>query len=734
MSGKSQLLSVLAYLKKQSLRLGEISEPEKRRLLAALLLQCAGGHPAELFSLTGELLPAHLALQLGIPSQSEFQRARQWLPCAPNLVASLDPGVLSYLYQFFCAGDRERSKERVQQANKNSTDDDTIAFTQLYTPTWVADYLLDQCGTIEHSRLLDPSCGAGIFLWRAFDRGIERARKRQQPVPSTARQLLSSLHGCDIDPLGLWVCALGFAQRLRSLGLSDMPKLNLELVGSDRTSDADSFKQQHSQPTLGSLSRDWQPGHMLSTQYDVVVGNPPYLGRKLLDRRLKDQLRAKYPLSHQDLCTAFIERGIELLKPGGRLGYITQASLLYLPTYGKFRESLLHSSFIVQVVELGAKVFPLQSGEKVNSILLVVENASAEQRQSEFIDLTQTANKVAALELNEESVKFRVAQSDFQQHRQAAFNYRVPAILVSMRSRSARLQEFSEIRQGLATSDNGRFIKYWWEVPVAELGKRWIPYAKGGGSERWYSPIATVIDWQDDGAAVKQAVAENYPYLNGKTAWVIKNERFYFLEGLTFSLVNTRQLSVRYLPPGCIFDVGGSCLFPEEEDRLWVLAYMNSSLISAYAEILNPTINYQVGDLKELPVIPLAAHVRLRLADLAAQCIQNKRFLSQFGSTDATASQAEWFAEHREYEGALAACRLAVAGLDAAEREIDATVLRQAREQFSLTPDEFLQVTSLSDRALSRRRPVTLPFQSKQQFDALLALARQRTLISASES
>src|SRR5208283_3635094 len=183
-------------------------------------------------------------------------------------------------------------------------------------------------------------------------------------------------------------------------------------------------------------------------------------------------------------------------------------------------------------------------------------------------------------------------------------NYLRPPVVMSLRSRLQKLADIATLKQGLATTDNARFLRYVWEVSPAEIGKRFVPYVRGDGAERWWSPLTTVVLWEGNGLAIKEAVTAAYPYLKGNYAWVVKNEEYYFRSGLTFSFVSKDRLAVRKLAAGAIFDVGSSAIFIDNCSREGaLLAYLNSALATAMAHDLNPTINFQVGDLKKL-VIP----------------------------------------------------------------------------------------------------------------------------------
>ncbi len=626
----------------------------------------------ELYWRLAEFLP-HCLLP-ALPSPDELNRKfwrDAWQELNDPAIADhwQDESSLGFAYQYFCTPVRRQAQDDLQRADKQLTLRSLISFTQLYTPDWVVDFLVQntlgslwagsksdqgsvyragrkvngsQQESVHKLRLIDPACGSGHFLLKAFDILLPMYRAEGwSQGDATASILAENLCGVDIDPIGLWITAL--ALMLKQLRFGDgcsgvQAKLSHVQNAAETASGVE---------LLGSLAPGWRQleGHPLSSHYHVVVTNPPYIGRKLLDRRLKMALKAEFPDCHQDLCAAFLRRGLDLLYPGGRLGLIGQSSLLFLPSYGKLRQYLIEQTNLVSVVELGPGVFPLQGGEKVNSSLFVVEvpvrrrepgKQSDKDASCAFLDVVASKDKATALGdlLRQEpkvegSAIYYKDQYSFKRQRKCALNYKCPEVVIEIIESCQRLGDMAELRQGLATSDNKRFVRHWWDVDPAELGHRWFPYVKGAGSQRWWAPVEYVVDWRDNGSAIKEAVNKAYPYLNGNTNWVVKNEQFYFREGLTFSFVNSRGLAVRRLPPGCIFDVGGSALFAPPEMLDFLLGYLNSSFVGAVSKLLNPTINFQVGDLKEIPVLPFDDADMAEIAGIAGQCCVLTQFLHE---------------------------------------------------------------------------------------------------------
>jgi hypothetical protein len=172
-------------------------------------------------------------------------------------------------------------------------------------------------------------------------------------------------------------------------------------------------------------------------------------------------------------------------------------------------------------------------------------------------------------------------------------------------------------------------VRYWWEVDCAGATPgKWHPYVKSGRFRRWHEAPRHRVDWLDDGAAIKRSIVERYPYLRGKWAWVAKNSSFYGRAGVTYSYLTSGRFSARQLEAGAIFDVAGSALFPD--DPLTLLGILNSATARVLLGAINPTVNFQVGDLAQLP-IPFVTDPELRV--LVRRAIELQRTLDAYDAT-----------------------------------------------------------------------------------------------------
>ncbi len=720
----------------------------------------------KLYNATNAVCPSEIQIKTELEQHEELAQALKCLD-ENSTELWLDDFTIGYAYQFLSMAGRKNAQANIQNANKEFSKSDLIAFTQLYTPRWVVDFLLansllpqlktshnqrthgsstklsmDDSSTnlsrngpsrdpskhdlspdfaIDHSSpdqtrqdlspdfsmytpwmlfndlhgsrpindlsIIDPACGAGNFLVRALDLVINIYKNDGRSAHECVNLAQAhNIHGADIDHAALWITCL--ALLIKSFQYSDKPPESCFKLSFAGVPDWDNV--------LGSLSRALPKDHLLNRTYAVVLMNPPYVGRKLMSRQLKSAIKENYPNSHNDICAAFIERSLELLKSGGRLGVITQASILTLPSYGDLRKLILTDYKLIACADAGTGVFPLQGGDKVNSAMLLIENnKSTSADKTIFFDLRMEKNKedllVAQSRLVSQSKPGAYSthqQSTFLEEHESAIKYGCPGLILSLSRRVPCLADVADIRQGLATTNNEKFVRPMNEVSADLIGSVWIPYVKGAGADRWFSPVKYVVKWENDGREIKEAVSTAYPYLKGNTKWVVKNEQYYFRSGLCFSFVNTGNLAVRKLPEGCIFDVGASAVFVnDKDDEDFLLSYLNSSLIAAIATSINPTINFQVGDIKRLPMFPFNQEQKTELSKIARNCCALAEELHALKIHDLVVagniSKTDHVKRRVEIQTALAAL----------ERRINQLVLSAFSTNFGLTADQQAEIT-----------------------------------------
>lgn len=392
-----------------------------------------------------------------------------------------------------------------------------------------------------------------------------------------------------------------FAKKLPDLET----KLNTALVSGDI------FAQQSAQELLPLV----QQAKLLTQQYDAVIANPPYMGAKGMNTPLKDFAKKKFPDSKSDLFAMFIERGFAWCKDSGFNSMVTMQSWMFLSSYEAMREKLLQDRTIQTMAHLGARAFSEISGEVVQTTAFVMQGQHINGFKPVFFRLVDTEQDQKEIELRSGHNCFdSTIQDDFKKIPGSPIAYWLTETDRKVFTESVELKDISSIKQGLATCNNNLFLRAWQEVSILKVGfgntdleqaycsaKKWFPYNKGGGFRKWYGNNEFLVNWEDNGLAIHDYSNLPLDYSGAP----VRAKNFYFREGITYGLISSYGFSARRVYGGFIFDVGGSMIFPRL-DITKLQAFLCSKLVERFLQVLNPTLNYQVGDIQKLPILEKA--------------------------------------------------------------------------------------------------------------------------------
>jgi type II restriction/modification system DNA methylase subunit YeeA len=530
----------------------------------------------------------------------------------------------------------------------------------------------------ESITVLDPACGSGHILVEAYDclKAIYLERGyRSRDIPRLI--LENNLYGIDIDtraaqlssfallmkareddrrlfsnPPKLNIIALqdsqperldAFSQDLASTGIAQtdlkelldlfehastfgsliqipeafakkLPELESKLNTASESGDI--FAQQSAQELLPLV----QQAKLLAKQYDAVIANPPYMGGKGMNTALKNFAKKEFPDSKSDLFAMFIERGFNWCKDNGFNSMVTMQSWMFLSSYEAMREKLLQDRTIQTMAHLGARAFPEISGEVVQTTAFVMQGKHLEGFKPVFFRLVNTEQNKKEIELKAGLNRFdSTIQDDFKKIPGSPVAYWVSDKVREIFVNNPSISEVADARQGLATADNNRFLRFWQEVDIQKVGfgmenreqaqfsaKKWFPYNKGGEFRKWYGNQEYLINWENDGKELFDFIPKS----------VIRNPSYYFKPSVGWSFVSSSYFGVRYYPKGFIFDVGGSSLFPQKENIFSNLAgFLCSHIAPDLMKVLNPTLNFQVGNVELLP------YINVKDSDFGKNCI-----------------------------------------------------------------------------------------------------------------
>lgn len=357
----------------------------------------------------------------------------------------------------------------------------------------------------------------------------------------------------------------------------------------------------------------------LTDRYAALVMNPPYMGSGNMNSTLSKYVKDKYEVGKADLFSVFMLLAINRLLPNGKYGMINMQSWMFLSSFEKLRTRLLTENRIDNMLHLGTRTFDELSGEVVQNTAFVITNCEGEDATGSYYRLVDGKScgekERMFLEAQENGGKAivnsklyivnynNVSQQDFEKIPGCPIGYWVSEKVRETFTRNLPLSAVCKPTQGLATADNGRFLRSWFEVSQNRIGfgfenaasaarsqKKWFPCNKGGGQRKWYGNQSEVIDWEHDGEAIK-----NYP------GAVIRNEHCYYKESVAWNMISSGFLSFRYFPKGFILNNASNAI--TEGNLYAMLGYLSSPLTLKVANLINPTLNLSNGVVAKFPYV-----------------------------------------------------------------------------------------------------------------------------------
>ena len=326
----------------------------------------------------------------------------------------------------------------------------------------------------------------------------------------------------------------------------------------------------------------------------------------------------------------FIERCGEMLKKNGYQAMITMHSWMFLSSFEKLRVKLQQQT-IVNMAHLGARAFEEIGGEVVQTTSFVLSKKHEDKYVGIYCRLVEPNNQAEKENsfIRKEKI-YRAKQNDFKKIPGSPVAYWVNEKVYHVFENGVRFKTIGDTRQGMATSDVNRFTRLWYEVDCCNIGwnyskldstedgvHTWYPYIKGGTFRKWYGNEDYLVNWKFNGKEVKEYAAKLYKSYSR----TIKNISEYLKPCISWGMVTTNNLSVRYYPAGHIFDIAGCCCFSNDEVRLYLLGFLNSCIANTFCKILNPTINMNVGDIGNLPLI-VSKTYKEKVDFLVERCIE----------------------------------------------------------------------------------------------------------------
>lgn len=506
---------------------------------------------------------------------------------------------------------------------------------------------------LENIKVVDPACGSGHILVYAFDLLFDMYQEQgyvQREIPRLILQ--NNLFGIDIDKrsiqiatIALWLKALQKDSRFYRKAESLQFNL-LEITDTDTTLSEDAInffvtsKEEkkdiiaiqkcfengkqfgslirppgvpydimlnkideqlnnfinldlYEQSLILELEEKLKPlllaGKYLLEQYEIVITNPPYHNK--YNNELRTFIRNNYKDTHRDLFTAFITRTTEMTRKNGYTALMTPFTWMFISSHQKLREHILNNLTISSLVQLEYSAFE----EATVPICTFVLQKQRNQTVGEYVRLAdfkgadvQPIKVKEAVQNRNVDFRYSADSQSFMDIPGSPIAYWASDSILKAFKNNPSISDVGDSKKGLDTSNNSKFLRLWHEVNIEKMHKKWFPLNKGGSFRKWYGNQEYLIDWKFDGKELKKLKSSN-----------IRNERFYFEEGISWTDLTSGDFSARYFPTGFIFDASGPCYFGNNITNM--IAYMNSNVFNKMAKFIMPTMHYTNGSVAKMP-------------------------------------------------------------------------------------------------------------------------------------
>lgn len=633
--------------------------------------------------------------------------------------------IIGWLYQFYIS---EKKDEVIGKVVKS---EDIPAATQLFTPNWIVQYLVQnsigrlwmmanpsssihsqwpyyikpaeqtpeviaQLEQLINTRIaedgatlnpesitvLDPACGSGHILVEAYETLKQIYLERgYQPRVIPRLILENNLYGIDIDDRAAQLAGFALLMKARADDrriLQEPPKLNVISLQESKGLNADQLAQSLSKfginrntiadlidtfqyaKTFGSLiqipanlaselkvlneqcqqaqntgdlfakeaAQSLMPlitqASLLAKQYDAVIANPPYMGSKGMNAALKDYAKVKFPDSKSDLFAMFIEQGFNWCKSAGFNSMVTMQSWMFLSSYEAMRESLLKDRTITSLLQIGYNSFPEMNSKIAQACAFIINTSKLSGYFGKYINLNsglQSDDKNIVFINRKSSLIYDVNSADFKKIPSSPIAYWVSNNVRTVFSSSKSIGSLANFVCGMTTGNNSLFTRFWPEINITRFsatqsnskeakysGFKWFPYNKGGEFRKWYGNNDTVINWENDGESII-STGQAYP----------RAKNNYFSESVTWSFITSSYFGVRFSPKGAIFDMAGCSGFVTQPMLNTIVGLLCAKPTYYFLQMMNPTLNFQVGNVSNLPWVDVSNHNLLET--LIPRCI-----------------------------------------------------------------------------------------------------------------
>ncbi|MGX5914819.1 BREX-1 system adenine-specific DNA-methyltransferase PglX [Aliidiomarina sp. Khilg15.8] len=337
-------------------------------------------------------------------------------------------------------------------------------------------------------------------------------------------------------------------------------------------------------------------------RFEVILMNPPFGDSSKGTKAYIDEVYAR---SKTNLLACFIERGYELGTSGAKVGSIVSRTGYYLSTLSEFRDFILENSHVDCHADLGSRVLDATVEVACN----VFTKNHIKNTQTPFFRLLTSSNKEHELYSGISCISSGNIGKPvyFLNQRQLSIIDGSPFVYWISEEVAQKISGFDQlkpdkanIRVGLQTGADFRFLRTWWEVPEngivspmentssgevrnfclrkSSSDLSWCFYSKIDKASPFVAPIHLLVNWSFDGREIKA-----YHEMNGDSpSRYVRSESSYFLPGICYMLRSSRLIPY-IVPRGIIPTAGRSQIYPKIGLENDILAIVSSNFASSVA-------------------------------------------------------------------------------------------------------------------------------------------------------
>lgn len=496
----------------------------------------------------------------------------------------------------------------------------------------------------EQIKIIDPCMGSGHILVYAFDVLMDIYTACGWSERDAAKSILrNNLYGLDIDRRAYQLAYFAVMMKARQYNrrilsaenqpnlanFADVMHVNTSLLSGSLRKFAEQFQFADTYgslmtvtkpagldeavsvflPTFGmqaeQLEMMMRVAQILTQKYDVVCTNPPYMGGSGMNTTLSTYVKKNFPDSKSDLSTCFMEQCGRLATKNGYYAMINIPVWMFLSSYEKLRKKIEIRNTYVNMVHFGRGIF----GSDFGTTSFVISKTHTNEYIGVYRRLFEKQGAVDSVEQKQkwffEGMGYYTAkQENFSKIPGSPVAYWVSEKIFDCFANFEKIDDVANPRQGLATGNNEKFLRLWYEVSnedikfdavslddFFETNRKYIPYNKGGSFRKWFANMEFIIRFDRKHYGILGTVGNHLP-----------SRDFYFKESITWSKVTSVGLSMRYIPHGSAFDVAGCSIFCDR-NIMYMLGFVNSCVMQNLMNVLSQTLNYEVGSVKQIPII-----------------------------------------------------------------------------------------------------------------------------------